>query len=87
VKVPVAVNWAVLPAATDVLEGEIKIETRAAAVTVIDPLPVTPDSVALMVAVPVARLVAKPEPEIVATPVLEEAQAAELVRSLVDPSL
>ena len=59
----------------------------ATAVTVIDPFPVTPDNVALMVAEPVARLVAKPEVEIVAMLVLDEAQVAELVRSLVDPSL
>ena len=86
-KVPVAVNWAVLPATTDVVEGEIEIETRAAAVTVSDAFPVTPDNVALMVAEPVARLAARPEAEIVAMLVLDEAQAAELVRSFVDPSL
>jgi hypothetical protein len=85
--VPIAVNWAVLPDAIDVAEGEIKIETREAEVTVIDPYPVTPDNVALMVAEPVARLVAKPEPEMVTTLVLDEAQTTELVMSLLDPSL
>jgi hypothetical protein len=86
-KVPIAVNWAVLPDAIDVAEGEIKIETREAEVTVIDPCPVTPDNVALMVAEPIARLVAKPEPEMVTTLVLDEAQTTELVMSLLDPSL
>ena len=49
----------------------------ATAVTVIDSFPVTPDNVALMVAEPAARLLAKPEPEMVATLALDEAQTAE----------
>lgn len=51
------------------------------------PDPVTPEYLALMVAEPVAWLAASPEPETVATPALDEAQVAEKVRSLVDPSL
>jgi len=42
---------------------------------------------AVMVAEPVDWLVARPEPEIVATPVFEEAQVTESVIFLVDPSL
>lgn len=67
--------------------GVTVIETKIALVTVRVPYPVTPDKVALMVADPAPRLVAKPEPERVAIPLLDEAQSAEPVRSLVDPSL
>lgn len=63
------------------------IETKIALVTVRVPYPTTPDNAALMVAEPVARLSAKPGPEIVATLVLDEPQTAEAVMSLVDPSL
>jgi hypothetical protein len=66
--------------------GVTAIETRTAFVTVRVPFPVTPENVALMVAEPVERLVAKPEPEIVATPAFAEAQTAEAVMSLLDPS-
>ena len=66
--------------------GVMVIETRTAWVTVRVPFPVTPDSVALMVEEPMARLVAKPGAEIAATPVLDEAQTAEAVMSFVDPS-
>ena len=62
------------------------IETRTASVTVNVPLPATPDNVALTVTEPVEWLVAKPEPEIVATLVLEEDQMAEAVMSCIDPS-
>ena len=65
--------------------GVMVIETRTAWVTVRVPDPATPDNVALMVAEPVARLVARPGPEIAATPVLDDAQTAEEVMSLVDP--
>jgi hypothetical protein len=80
------VNWVVSPDSIDVAEGEIKIDTRLAEVMVIDPCPDTPDNVALMVAEPVARLVAKPEPEIVTTLALDDAQTTEPVMSLLDPS-
>ena len=63
------------------------IETKIALVTVRVLYPATPDNVALMVAEPVARLLAKPEPEIVATLALDEPQATEAVMSLLDPSL
>lgn len=84
--VPVAVNCCRVPRTKTGLTGVMEIETRIALVTVRVPCPATPDNVALMAAEPVARLVARPEPEIVATLVLDEAQAAEAVMSLVDPS-
>ena len=62
------------------------IETKVDLVTVSVPNPVTPDKVALMVVDPAALPVAKPDPEIVATPVLEVAQTTEPVMSLLDPS-
>lgn len=49
--------------------------------------PVTPDNVALMVDEPAPWLEAIPDPEIVATPALDEAQATSAVMSLLDPSL
>ena len=84
-----AVNCWFWPRGTEAAAGATWTDCRvgATAVTVIDPFPVTPDNVALMVAEPVARLVAKPKPEIVATLVFDESQVAELVRSSVDPSL
>ena len=78
--------WRV-PRITVGFAGVMVIETRIALVTVRVPYPVTPENLALMVEEPVAWLVARPDPETVATPVLEEAQSAEKVRSLVDPSL
>jgi len=62
------------------------IETRTASVTVNVLLPLTPDNAALMVAEPVEWLDPIPEPEIVATLVLEEDQVTEAVISWVDPS-
>ena len=84
--VPVAVNCWTVPRTRAGFAGVMAIETRIAWVTVRVLDPDTPDSVALMVAEPVARLLAKPEPVIVATPLLDEAQAAEAVMSFVDPS-
>jgi hypothetical protein len=85
--VPVAVNWAVSPGTIDIADGEITIDRRVVEVTVIEPCPVTPDSVAVMFAEPVALLVERPELEIRAMLVLDEAQSADSVMSLVDPSL
>ena len=63
------------------------IKVKIALVTVRVPNPVTPDSVALMVAEPMALLLATPRPEIVAMLVLDVAQTTEAVISLLDPSL
>lgn len=84
---PVAVNCAVLPVAIDMADGEITMDTRVAEVTVIELCPVTPDSVAVMLAEPGALLVENPELEIRATLVSDEVQSAESVMSLADPSL
>lgn len=84
---PVALNCWRVPRNKSGFAGVMVIETRVALVTVRVPYPTTPASVALMVEEPAARLVAKPEPEIVTTPVLDEAQPAEAVTSLLDPSL
>jgi hypothetical protein len=75
--VPVAVNWAVSPGKIDTAAGETTIETRAAETTVIEPCPATPDSVAVMLAEPVASLVARPELDILATLVLDEVQSTD----------
>jgi hypothetical protein len=63
------------------------IETRYLPLTVRVPYPATPDNVALTTAEPSAWLSTKPEPVNVTTLVLDEAQAAEAVMSLLDPSL
>lgn len=84
---PVAVNWAVSPGTIDIADGEITIERRVAEVTVIEPRPVTPASVAVMLAEPAALLVERPEFEIRAMLMLDEVQSAASVMSLVDPSL
>ena len=84
---PVAVNCWTVPRSMTGFEGVMVIETKIALVTVRVPEPVTPDNVALMLADPVALLLAKPEPEIAATLVLDVAQATEAVMSLLDPSL
>lgn len=86
---PTAVNWAVSPGKIDVAAGEITIETRgagAAEITVSEPCPSTPDSMAVMLAEPVASLVARPELDMLAMLVLDEVQSTESVMSLVDPS-
>lgn len=80
-------NWAVSPGVIDIADGVITIDTRVAEVTVIEPCPVTPDSVAVMFAKPAALLVERPEFEIRAMLVLDEVQSAASVMSLIDPSL
>lgn len=84
---PVALNCWSVPRNKSGFAGVMVIETRVALVTVSVPYPTTPDNVALMVEEPAARLVAKPEPEMVTTPASDEAQTAEAVMSLLDPSL
>ena len=87
VKVPAAVNWSVVPRGMDGAAAETAIETTAAVVTVrmADP-PVDPD-VAAMVLVPLVRPRARPLALMVATPVFDELQVEELVRSFVVPSV
>jgi len=87
VKVPVAANWTVVPGAMEALEGETEIETRAGGVTVRDVLPLTPEDAALILVEPTATLVAKPEVEMVAALIFDDAHVTELVRSCLLPSL
>ena len=63
------------------LAGVTAIDTRTASVTVNVPEPETPDNVASTVTDPVEWLVAKPEPEIVATLLFEEDQVTVAVMS------
>lgn len=89
--VPVAVYCWSVARSKSASAGVIVIETKTTLVTVAVTVRVaveeTLPELALMIAEPVAWLVARPEPEIVATPVLDEAQVTEPVISLVDPSL
>ena len=78
--------WRV-PRITAGFAGVMVIETRSLPVTVREPYPATPDNVAWTIAEPSAWLSAKPEPENVITLVSDEAQTAEAVMSLLDPSL
>jgi len=84
-KVPVAVNCLVVPTAMVELAGVTAIETRVAAVTVRDAVPLTDPEVALMVAVPVPVLLANPVESMLATDVEDEDQVRE-VNNCVLPS-
>lgn len=83
---PVAVNCWIVPSSKTGFAGAMLIDSKIALVTVRVLSPVTPDNVALIVAEPMVLLLAKPELEILATLVLDEAQTTELVMSLLDPS-
>ena len=86
VKVPVAVNCCVLPAATVVVPaGVIAIDSKAGAVTVTPLEPVIPDRLAVMVGVPVETAVISP-PTTVAVAPFEDHVACEVI-SAVLPSL
>jgi len=84
-KVPVAVNCFVVSMAMVELAGVTTKETKVAAVTVSDAVPLTEPEVAVIVVVPVPTLVAKPVGSTVATDVEDEDQANE-VSSCVLPS-
>lgn len=83
---PVALNCWMVPSSKTGFAGVMVIDSKIALVTMRVPFPVIPENVALIVAEPIALLFAKPEPEIVATLVLDEAQTTELVMSLLAPS-
>ena len=91
--VPVAVNCSVVPSAIDGFVGVTvtDISTAAVIVSVVLPLMLVAESVAVMVVEPTETLVARaslPEALLtVATPVLEELHVTELVRSWVLASL
>ena len=84
-KVPVAVNCFVVSMAMVELAGVTSKETKVAAVTVSDAVPLIEPEVAVIVVVPVPTLVAKPVGSTVATDVEDEDQANE-VSSCVLPS-
>src|SRR5437879_1249444 len=73
-KVPVAVNCLVVPTAMVESAGVTAIDTRVAAVTVTDAVPLTDPEVAVMVAVPVPVLLANPVESMLATEVEDEDQ-------------
>lgn len=76
-----------VPAAIERLAGEVTSETRLGAVTVKLELPLTPEKAAVMLADPGALLVTMPVLETIAMLGFDEVQLAELVRSLLLPSL
>lgn len=83
---PVAVNWVLFPSANDGSAGVREIDTSAAGSTVKFVLPVTEPTVAEMVTVPAATVVAVPVPSMVATVGSEDAQVT-LARVCELPSL
>lgn len=86
--VPVAVNCTVVPRAIDAIVDETTSFVIAGAPTVRVTLPLTPESVPVIFALPCARVVTAPVPETtVATFVLDEVQVTLAVRSLLVPSL
>ena len=83
-----AVNCSVSPLAIEGEGGVTAMETSVAAVTVSESCGlVTAPEEAVMLVEPVASVEAKPEVEMVATAVFEEAQVAVLVRFAVLPSV
>jgi hypothetical protein len=85
--VPVAENCSVVPSATLADDGDTVIETSADAVTASEVEPLTLPDVALMLVVPTATVVARPEVFTVATAEESDDQVAVLVKSCVLPSL
>lgn len=83
-KVPVALNCSVVPAATDGVAGVTTMETSVA-FTVSVAVPLTLPEVAVIVVEPAALALTMPPLEIVATPVLDEVHETELVRSFEPP--
>jgi hypothetical protein len=87
VYVPVAVNCCLSPLATLGVAGVTAMETSAAALTVSVVFPVTLPEVAVMVVVPVARVVARPLAAMVAVVGVDDAQVTDDVRSSVELSV
>lgn len=87
-KVPVAVNWSVVPLAIEVLGALIVIDCSVAAVTVTAiAFDVTPPCAAVMLLEPTLFAVARPEALTVTTAEFEEDQVAEADRFCVLPSV
>jgi hypothetical protein len=88
-KVPVAVNCCMMPSGIDVAVGVTRIEVNidVEAETSRVAVPEIPPEVAVMVDVPAATACANPALLIVATEAFDDAHVADLVRSLLLPSL
>lgn len=84
-KVPVAVNCFVVPTAMLEFVGVTPIETRVAALTLREELPVTPPELAVILVLPVPTAVAKPEELTEATLAADEDHVTE-VNNCVLPS-
>jgi hypothetical protein len=85
--VAIACNCRLLPSGTWTEPGRTLRETAAAGVTFTTAAPVILPEEALIVVVPVPLATALPVALTLATPVPEELQVAELVMSVLDPSL
>ena len=87
-KVPVAVNCCVFPAATDGFAGVTAIDTNTAAVTVSVVVPlIDPDAALIVTGPPIFTPVASPVALIVATVTSDELHVTEFVRSCFELSL
>jgi hypothetical protein len=86
-KLPTALNCSEVPSAMDWLAGLTEIETRCAGTTVTTVLSVKEPTVAVIVAVPAARVVTSPEPSTAATEAEDEVQVTPLLKSLLEPSV
>ena len=85
-KVPVAVNWTLVPLAIDGVAGVTAIDVSVAPVTVRVVMPLMAPLVAVMTVVPAATPEASPPAEIVAVAAVPEDHVTMVVRSFVDPS-
>ncbi len=85
-KIPVAVNGAAFPVAMLGLAGVKAIDCNATGLTVITDEPLRPPKEAVMVDVPVARAVARPVEETLATERSADTQVTWLVKSRVELS-
>lgn len=86
-KLPTAVNCCCVPAAIVTFVGVSVIDCRCAATTVITEESVNVPTVAVIVVVPAASVVAKPLLSMVATVEFEEVHVTPLTRSWIEPSL
>ena len=86
-KMPVAVNCCTVPTAIVAVAGKTDIEVRCAGTTVRVVESVREPTVAVMVVVPAAKVVALPFASIVAAEGNEEVQVTSDTRSCDDPSL
>lgn len=88
VKVPVAVNWSLVPLGIELLGAVIVMDCSVGAVTLsVKEFDVIPVWEAVMLVEPVLTAVARPLALILATAELDEAHVAEVVRFCVLPSV